>query len=359
MASLYISKYKGGWRVIQEEWKDNKRTQKTVPREGYSALGIDASWTLEEARKRIREMNYSNSATRTEYQAITRASQKVAKTNHIKSIWLPISDINEFEGYLKVTNMGSPEHFEKRMLMWGTAQKIIVHLNIEPRYYSDYSKAVFNYCIGKQYSPDYTKKLIGLINQWGSYWSKKRNTHFEPVLYPTAREKDKISAAYRLKETNREGGSKRLTPQLLEKIRTKIKPDHYEWLYISLWFGLRPEEIEKAQFTSYKDPSYKIPILRIYQPKIGKWKHIPVLHPEQHRALEWLRPIKRPLNKTLRRLLGDRFTCYAGRKGFEPLMRTLGESKSDISAWLGHTSLRTTELYYEDRDRVVLSRKVS
>ncbi len=359
MASFYVRKLKRGWGLMEQSYVDKKSIQTPVTPDAFKALGFDPSWSIDLAKKRAKELNSSNLLQRSQQRSITKSAARVRDKLISSSHWLPISDVTEFEGYLKMTNMGSPEHFEKRMIMWDTAQKIITHMSIDPRVYSDYCKGFFNYFISKNYSPDYCNKLLAIINQWGMFYSKRRNTSFEPIRYPSAQEKEKIKQGYRKSKTCREGGSDRMTPQILEKIKSKLTEEHYQWVYVSLWFGLRPDEIELAQFTVYTDEIYKIRVLRIWAPKTQTYKFIPILYPEQSQAVSWLRPMKRPLNKTLKSATGNsRITAYGGRKGFEKLMTGKGESLTAISAWLGHTNLRTTKTYYEDQEKVVLSRKV-
>ncbi len=357
MASFYIQKYPKGWLLKEQSYVDKKSKQVTIPKEAYTALGLDKTWPIERARARVKELNDQNALKREDARVASAIAKKMVKADKITSIFLAPHIVDEFEKFLFATNQGTQEHFAKRLIMWKTAQEIIKKVAIEPRMYSAYMKVFYNRLIEKKYSYDYSKKLISLINQWGYHVSLRNNTAFQPIPFPRAEEKKLIEKAYKKKPTNRSGGSTRLTPSLLEGKRAKLTPATYEWLFISLWLGLRPDEIELAQFDVYRNETHNVDVLRIYQPKVDFYKHIPLLHEEQKKAVELLKPRKRPLNRIIHEIFGDRkMTCYAGRKGFENLMASLGETEADISKWLGHTTIKTTDKHYKDKDKLFLTR---
>jgi integrase len=83
-------------------------------------------------------------------------------------------------------------------------------------------------------------------------------------------------------------------------------------------------------------------------------KPIPLWHEGQKRCLEIIASgnFRRPLAKTMAHHFGERTNCYAGRKGFVDLMRSLGQDFEDISQWLGHQSVDMTWKHYRNRSTV-------
>src|SRR5207253_744373 len=105
-----------------------------------------------------------------------------------------------------------------------------------------------------------------------------------------------------------------ISPSQLETTRGKIKPKYYNWLYLSVWLGLRPLEIDplhdKNHFRLLMTPQ-GLPVLSIYQTKLisipprHRWKLIPLFRDEQKQALEIIQhqDFHRPLTKMVKKLL--------------------------------------------------------
>jgi hypothetical protein len=142
-------------------------------------------------------------------------------------------------------------------------------------------------------------------------------------------------------------------------------PGQFEWLFISFVFGLRPFETDeltdRRKWEILFDSSIELNVLKISQSKLvgvsedERWKFIPVILPEQERAIEFIKigKLKRPLNKVLRsRLAVEGLESYSGRKGFTDWMLSKGYSIEDIASWLGHKSIQTTWKSYKDKSRV-------
>lgn len=98
-----------------------------------------------------------------------------------------------------------------------------------------------------------------------------------------------------------------------------------------------------------------VDLLHVYQSKLtsispkNRWKAIPIITPEQKQALRMIvvgEAIERPLPKTVQKYFG-------GRKGFHSLMQDRQQSSEDISRWLGHSSIKTTQQHYIERQRVL------
>jgi integrase len=264
---------------------------------------------------------------------------------------------------------GSIENRDRKKILshWKRVQKLIVKTQLSPKDFYTRRKKIFKHLRDDNYSLDYSKKLIRILNQFGEFVCEHQGQFFKPIPKMTGHEANQIREAYHESKTFR-GESKILTPQKLEKIKDQLKPEQYRWLYISVWAGLRPKEIDLLQNSSdaerYKVTSTmvekrNVPVLEVYQSKLAsvhrdhRWKYIPLFLKEQQKILTYLEQnLKRPLNKTLKKLTNEKITCYGGRKGFTDLMLSHNQELEDISSWLGHSSIETTWKVYRNKKRV-------
>ncbi len=151
-----------------------------------------------------------------------------------------------------------------------------------------------------------------------------------------------------------------MTPEKLHRAKEKLNEAQYNWLYLSVWLGLRPNEIDQL----IKDGHLKIlrtqegqSILWIYQTKLAsiapryRWKLIPLIFSEQKKTVKIIKSgdFERPLVKTVKRYLGSRIMLYGGRKGFTDLMLSRGQNFVDISQWMGHSTIQRTWGSYKSR----------
>ena len=243
-------------------------------------------------------------------------------------------------------------HYHRLSYIWGTAEIAINELAIHPSDWSDDRNQFYNYFKKHKYSLDYVNKLVRVLNEAGKYYAKQTNTFYDVIPRPMGQASERIRDAF-YERLPHGRASKPLTWELLRSNKAKFLIEHWNWLYLSLWFGLRPSEIDNLKWglEQYKEHD----VLAVYQHKLSnisgdrRWKFIPILFEEQKHGLQVLisDKFKRPLVKTLRRIFGDRFTTYAGRKGFVNLMWEHGGYSSDISyRWLGHKNKRTTVNHY-------------
>ncbi len=76
-------------------------------------------------------------------------------------------------------------------------------------------------------------------------------------------------------------------------MKSKVSEETFNWLYMSVWLGLRPEEVDsitnkKAVKVTYDDVN-KFNVVSIYQSKLMsiseemRWKHIPLIFKEQNK----------------------------------------------------------------------------
>lgn len=233
-----------------------------------------------------------------------------------------------------------------------TAQKVSEQIALPPTEWSDNRNSIYLYFISNNYSVDYATKVIKLMNLWGRFYSKKTNSFFENVPPPQGEASIRIREAfYKKKPRGREVLP--LTLELLNKAKDRMIRPHWNWMFLSLWFGLRPSELMNLQ---WKVEVYKGRVLfAVFQRKLSRlapekrWKFIPVLFEEQKLGLEIIRSgdYRPPMYKTLLRCFGKGYGLRSGRKGFVALMWDKGKYSKEITyRWLGHKSIRMTVDHY-------------
>jgi hypothetical protein len=351
--SFYVRSKTGyTWQVWETFYKDGKRGQRKILTESYSSLGFNPSMSLAEARDRAKELNLKKQTDK----RLVPASRRARDITIVESIYVPKGYSDEF--YKRLIQESFSKNDKKILSHWQYLQTMLKDLHIEAVEYNDRQNAFYKYFVKNGNSYDYVRKLIRLLNMWGKFICKKRGQSFYPVDLPSAHVKNQIHEAYQTSGKYR-GPSDPLTPILLKDAKSKLKVQgNYEWLFVSLWFGLRPSEINVKNFLIKHEEGKQV--LCIYQPKLTaieerkRWKSIPVLYSEQEEALGYLKKglFKKPLNKTMHTVFGGKITLYGGRKGFVDLMLDRKQKLEDISSWMGHSNIQRTWESYRNRQRV-------
>lgn len=351
MSTYYVNKGRKTWRVFESVFIEGVRKDRQVPKDAYPLLSINPSWSLEEVRSYVKTLNAQNSVVRLENQAKSRSADRAVRLYKVNSAFLPANRVQEYEERLKI-QYRSPQALKTQLSRWATAQKLVegLRLKVDQAYFR--RQEVYRWFIQRASSLDTTMKVISQVNKWGEF----NNQHYIKIPTPDKITRNEIHEAYQSSITYR-GSSGTLTPEMLEKAQESLKPDQYNWLWISIWLGLRPEEIDAKKFKL--GVTGKTQFVSVYQSKLVKltpkdrWKHIPLLYPQQKIAINLWENIKRPLRKTLHRVFGNTIHLYGGRKGFHSLMSPK-HSDDVIATWLGHQSLDTLREHYIDRAKVRL-----
>lgn len=355
----------GSWSLYYQFYKDKKRVSELVQKLAYPEFGFRLDMTLEEARKRAKQLNAER---KIEKDKIRNSAERVVEIKILNKTLFPPEQVEAFVELLDEENFGSDIHLSKIRSHFNFIQRLCVDLKLSsPAVYRNESKKIYKYFLKKKISVNYAKRLISILNRWGKFVSKNNGSFYEEVLVPKGRERSAIAEAQRTKEgVNTELGvrteSAPLTPENLEKNKQNLSLDNYNWLYLSVWLGLRPEEVD-----SLKDPSNfqlkkidGVLVLRVYQSKLmsipedQRWKNIPLIFTEQQKCVSIINEglFKRPLTKTLRKYLGEGVTLYGGRKNFVDLCLDRGQDFVDIAAWMGHKDTSITFKVYKNRETV-------
>lgn len=346
--------------------KPNKtRLDIRVPKEDWEKYGFYTNMTLEQAKSRSKQLNNKKKLEKAA-NARTAINKKIKEELEIESALLPSYLTEEYVEKLRKDFYGTKKEFlkSKQLSYWRLTAKVIREVGIENNEWADEKRSFYKHFIKMTYAPSTVQKIITEMNKWGKFCARKTKEYFEPLPKPRGRDLSLIVDAY-ADSSKRKKESKPLYHKQLVKHEDSFKPEQFNWLFISVWFGLRPQEVDnlkkedKGKFWKItKKGNYKV--LNIFQTKINaverdkRWKFIPCLYPEQIEALEMIKSgeFKRPIGKTMQRRFGEGYTPYAGRKGFEKQMEQKGIAFEFISAWLGHQNVDRTWKSYKDKKSV-------
>lgn len=362
--SYYIRVRPTGWYLWHQSYVNGKRVQTKVDGKALVTLGFKREWSIDEAKAHCSQLNKERSFIK---EKVRLAAKRVTELRSINETLFPQSDVEHFQHLLAEENFGSEAHFSKLISQFNFIQQMVNELRILPQEYKLESKRIYKYFIKRKISINYATRLTSLLNRWGRFKCRASATYYDEVAPPRGNVQSAIADAQQSKQgTNTELGvrteSAPLTPTLLEAAKDRLKLEQYNWLYLSVWLGLRPEEVEALRdpkkFKLEYSLKHKIHYIKIYQSKLKsvaadkRWKTIPLIFPEQSNVPSIIKSgaFVKPLNKIVRKYVGAGITLYGGRKGFVDLMLSLGQRIEDISMWLGHKDISTTWKHYKDKE---------
>lgn len=348
----YVQKSGKTWQLTFREYPASGRN---VPKGSLEALnlGFRPEMTLDEAKSRVKQIHnedWVKRRGRIELRLLTKAK--------IRGAFLTDEDATSFESvYLKEHKITPP--------YWSMVQQLIVDVEIHPSEWFERKNVVYAAFLKHKYSPNTAKKLLRYLNLWGYFLCKKHNKAWMKVPGMDGSWKNRLEAT-----RTSHGASKPLSPQQLEEKRLEMPRSAYEWLFISVWFGLRPREVDNLKTPNpdlwYITKESEGSVLSVFQeklfergiPKDDCWKHIPTEFPEQAKAIEYILGGKfdKPMGSggKFMRIFGEGYSHYAGRNNFSGMLRDRGYDLEARKHWLGHLSIKTTEAY----DRKTMKRKV-
>ena len=360
MAFIIRKSPKTTFRITQEVWTPKRRTT-VVPRESYAALGLRYDMTFEEAAERVKQINLQSQI---EAKRIAASAKRISDAKIIDKAYLPKSYVETFERDLDDNYSDNQDRLDTLLKHWNTVQKIISELQIDPKDYFSDRKRIFNLYRKHKWSPSYIKALTAMLNQWGYHCARKSNVFFQPVPRMSSHDLERQVDAREDLEHRRTAADPLKWADLKNQKTTFENQGlilQWNWMFISLFLGLRPKETDslhkKDTWKIEHDKTRNVDVIMVYQSKLTsvarnkRWKPIPLFFNEQIDALKIIKSgeFKRPLNKTLKRLLGDKIETYSPRKGFTDLMLERGFSLEDVSIFLGHANISMTWKHYKDK----------
>lgn len=358
--SLHVKKKPSGrWKLQRSIWTGGKVKYEHVPVSQLTQYGLSPDLTIPVVIERVKQLNALAKLDKKADWDKAGALRAQKKREGLASAHLPEQFVKEFEeDYLRTEfERGTrPEsNYAKALHHWTLAQKLIIEINLPQQHWFQYKRRFYTAFARREISLSYAGKVLRTINLWGLFIALKTGGSFIEIPHPSGVDREAINDAHDESDKKKKW-SKPLTPTLLKKLELALSPEQYRWMFISLWFGLRTKEVG-GKWKEVAEPEGTV--LMVYQSKLTgvaskrRWKRIPVKYPEQWTALRMLKEgaIKRPLPKTLQKVLGENYNTYAGRQGFTALMRKLGEPFDIVSEWLGHTDPSTTYRHYVEADQ--------
>ncbi len=347
------------WKLQYETLTGGDRRCRDVPEHELRSLGLVPSMSFEDAKRRKDELNTLGKIDRRETRVNAIRERLEADAAHPLR-YMPQCDIDEF-----CALYGGSKKFDT---LWRKTRAVLRDVDLDIEDWGSHQDHFYKAFLSHNMSTSYVEKVRHLINRWGRFQARKYRKPFEPLGAPKGQERERINDRFFDKAP--EGfASAPLTPEMLESSKSSLKPAQYRWLFLSVWFGLRPSEVNAvSQGTNFQIQRHgKVTVLAVYQPKLSalpraeRWKLIPCTCEQQFVALDFIReiksaPISSPLRKTVKDRFGVRVKLYGGRKGFADLMLDKGHTLEDIASWLGHRSIERTWATYKSRTRLRLSK---
>lgn len=229
---------KRGWKVLHVSYKGGKRVYRGVSLEEYVSFGLRLDMTQEEARATLKPFNSKEELARHEKRQ-NEIVDRLKSERLTDELYLPSDLLTEFEeSKLDLTR-------PKIKSYWNRARQILAEVRLEPEDWDDNVHQFYNAFTKRQMSPSYVRQVFPLLNAWGKFIAKRRKCFFVPIPPMRGGNYKKVAEAY-FNKTQTAGNkeSDPLTPELLENKRTEFIPENYRWLLLSVWFGLRPIEVD-------------------------------------------------------------------------------------------------------------------
>ena len=330
-----------------------------IPKGRWRGLGLYPEMSFVDARAHVQQINiglrrkkYSERACIAE---INRREFAITTTYAFPDVFL-----NEFEKRYILPDGISKIGKKNQRSNWTAARRVIIAVEVDPSKWLDLVDAFSDFFVDKAWSLSYIKKIIRLANLWGHFYCRKICRSFMPIPYPRGHSRAQILGAYFRRLGNRIRKSAPLTPEALESRRSDLMECHYRWLYLSVWTGLRPREVDQLKnpqlFHIIRSPD-GTHVLWVYQSKLvslpdwERWKPIPLVFDEQKQVREIImsRNFMRPSRAIVKSRFGINVTSYGGRKGFTDLMLGRNQPLEFIAQWMGHSSIERTWRDYKDR----------
>jgi hypothetical protein len=352
------------WGLIFRTEKDGERTSKRIPKADFRQYGLLPSMSIEEARARVKQLNLeTNHFAKAEAEKV-RTLEQAQLTRQMGKRLFPEQLVRDFEEERLKPKFhfggSNPEgKYKKALCRWRFVLKMLAKVDKVPSEWAKEPRVFYKYFTEQKVTAGYAVKCLAILNMWGYFISEKQGKAFLPVSPPRGYDRQVIED-----KADEEGtqDSLALTPDMLESKKSELKPCFYQWLYITLWLGLRPVEVENEYKLSTKVVRGKsIKVISVYQSKLmgvvkeKRWKHIPLLYPEQTKAVEFLeaKEWRKPYTPLLKEVFGERFFLYMGRKGFTEIMLEKGHRFETVADWLGHTDGgQLLKKHYRDSTRV-------
>lgn len=355
-------------RILWRKYTKNKKTgeylakDRHIPISEYATLGVTTAMSFEQIKAILKKLNIEEDRRQREERRNVIAL-RLAMEKEIECIHLPQPFVLKFETeHLATRYLGNPNRLAKMLKLWSAGQKIIRTVTIPLDKWHRYPEHFFAYFEKHSMSPGYAKNIMSTINMWIDFLGFEQEKHYRQIPTPNSSWRSRVNTAF--SEAGKAKASLPITHEMLVNAKPALTEEQANWVYCTIWAGLRPNEATALIKKSHTKIRYEgdTPILEIYQSKLknvpnieDRWKRIPLFLPEQLKILAMIESgkIEEPLAKTLSNRFGEGHTLYGGRKGFHDLMVTTYEQPElEVVRWLGHRSLDMAMKHYAKKDSV-------
>ena len=229
----------------------NPKKEWDVDKKRWTALGFHSEMSFSDAQVRAKQINAQRFIKEQEKRLCLR--KKLEKAEQIKNEFcLPIEFVSEFEKrFIRVRDSETITGRRKKSrahIIWRAAQKAIAAIQIEPSEWFYHIHEIYDHFHRCQYSLRYIHVILKITNLWGFFISRKLAQPFLPIPVPRGYERMRlIEANYQKLNESVRRASKPLTPELLQAVVEKLNRENFNWLFLSVWFGLRPQEIDNLK----------------------------------------------------------------------------------------------------------------
>ncbi len=162
--------------------------------------------------------------------------------------WLPLEFVAEFEARFVRARDSEPISFRRRKAraqnIWRAAQRAISAVAAEPGEWFYHTYEIYDYFFRTNLSVKYVNIIIKIMNLWGFFISRKLAQPFLPLPQPRGYERARLIENYYHKKGRFRGASLPIKPEMLRKLKRHLLLENYNWIFLSVWFGLRPQEID-------------------------------------------------------------------------------------------------------------------
>ncbi len=326
-----IRKSKNTFRVQFERYEAGQRVARKLKAEELMALGLFGR-SLEETKKRLTLLNKSEAHKKIRGRRAA-ISTRLEVAEAIMPAWLR----DPFEKLLD--QKPNPRH---AWVLWRCSLKAINAVAANPEEWT--SEAFHAYFEQKGYDPSYVKKLVNMLNFWGSHWQRHTKKLVEKIKQPGLHSRRRLETA-RQKKRLAPKDSLGIEPRELKALRSELPEDQWQWLFVTFWLGLRPNETRlNPQQPPYLSTEDGVEVAHLWQWKTHCYKQVPLIWPEQKQAFALLLDgrLRKIWPKQLQRRTGRRTHTYAGRKGFAHYCWNEGKDYVEVASWLGHKDISTT-----------------
>lgn len=269
-----------------------------IPKTRWPALGFNAFMTIQEAKARAKQLNSQLHLKRQEERLRKIDETQACEQRRYDSV-LPPEFTAEFElRFVRQRDSQTIQGLRKNTrsyTVWRAAQKMIAAIGVEPSDWFYHSRDIYDYFFSQRYSIKYASRILYMANLWGFYICRKMARPFLAVPMPRGFERQRLIEANNEKAKGVSRASLAITPLELTQAKSALNQESFNWIFLSVWFGLRPKEIDdlkSAEFWKIEILFNGRKILWIYQTKVvalppeHRWKPIPILFEEQEFALK-------------------------------------------------------------------------